>query len=97
MLHSALKYMTVQALSELNSLNTANQYKIHIITKLKRATIAYEPAPERFPGQRGRTRKKGEKVKLMELFERKKEQFQTRELDLYGKLHTIRYHCVDLL
>ena len=90
-------FLSVPALSEVNCLNTANQYKIHIITKLKRSTIAYEPAPERSPGQRGRTRKKGEKVKLMELFEIQKKQFQTRELDLYDKLHTIRYYCADLL
>ena len=90
-------FLSVPALSELNSLNAANPYKIHIITKVKRSTIAYEPAPERIPGQRGRTRKKGEKVKLMELFEEQKEQFQTRELDLYGKSHSIRYYCVDLL
>ena len=90
-------FLSVPALSEVNCLNGANQYKIHIITKLKRSTIAYEPAPKRFPGQRGRTRKKGEKVKLMELFDEQKKQFQTQELDLYGKLHTLRYHCVDLL
>ena len=40
---------------------------------------------------------KGAKVKLVELFDTHKEQFKSQKLDLYGKKHKIRYHCVDLL
>ena len=90
-------YLSVPALLELNQENAAKQYKVDIITRLKKSTIAYEPAPAKLPGQRGRTRKKGEKVKLIELFERQSEQFKSQKLDLYGKTYHTRYLCVDLL
>ena len=90
-------FLSVPALLELRKQNAANQYKVDIITKLKKSAIAYEPAPVRLPGQRGRTRKKGEKVKLMELFETQAEQFKSRKLDLYEKTYRVRYFCVDLL
>ena len=90
-------FLSVPALLELNEQNAANEYKVDIITRLKKSTIAYEPAPARLPGQRGRTRKKGEKVKLIELFKTQAKQFKSQKLDLYEKTETIRYLCVDLL
>ena len=90
-------FLSVPALLELKQQNAANQYKVDIITKLKKSTIAYEPAPVRLPGQRGRNRKKGAKVKLSKLFETQSEQFKSQSLDLYDKKYNIRYLCVDLL
>lgn len=90
-------FLSVPALEELSRQNASNRYKMDIITKLKRSTIAYEPAPQRQPGQRGRTRKKGEKVKLIDLFNTEKEHFKSQKLDLYGKKQCIRYYCIDLL
>lgn len=90
-------FLSVPALVELNRQNAVNQYKVDIVTKMKKSTVAFEPPPERARGQRGRTRKKGEKVKLSELFESKKDCFKSQKLDLYGEEHNIRYLCVDLL
>ena len=90
-------FLSVPALEELSRQNAANQFKMDIITKLKRSAVAYELAPQRLPGQRGRTRKKGEKVKISDLFCSEKEHFKSQKLDLYGKKHVIRYYCIDLL
>ena len=90
-------FLSVPALRELLQLNASNPYKVDIVTKLKKSAIAYEPAPERKPGQRGRTRKKGAKVKLMDLFASHARQFKTQKLDLYGKKQQVRYFCIDLL
>ena len=90
-------FLSVPALLELKQQNAANQYKVDIITKLKKSTIAYEPAPVRLPGQRGRSRKKGAKVKLSELFETLSAQFKSQSLDLYDRKYNLRYLCVDLL
>ena len=90
-------FLSVPALKELSQKNASNQYKMDIITKLKRSAIAYQPAPQRQPGQRGRTRKKGEKVKFSDLFNTEKEYFKSQKLDLYGEKHDIRYYCIDLL
>ena len=90
-------FLSVPALLELKKQNAVNEYKVDIITRLKKSAIAYEPVPERLPGQRGRTRKKGEKVKLIELFKTKSAQFLSQELELYEKKYPVRYLCVDLL
>ena len=90
-------FLSVPALRELNRLNAANIYKIDIVTKLKKSAIAYEQSPARVPGQRGRTRKKGAKVKLMDLFETQAKQFKTQKLDLYHKKQQIRYFYINLL
>ena len=90
-------FLSVPAQLELQQQNAANQYKVDIITRLKRSAIAYQPAPARLPGQRGPARKKGEKVKLMELFQPESEQFKSQKLDLYRKTYDVRYLCMDLL
>ena len=90
-------FLSVPALLELRQQNATNKYKVDIITKLKKSTIAYEPVPTRLPGQRGRNQKKGEKVKLTKLFDTRSEQFESQTLVLYGKTYNVRYLCMDLL
>ena len=70
-------FLSVPALLELKQYNAVNKYKVDIVTRLKKSAIAYEPAPARLPGQRGRTRKKVEKVRLIELFKKQSEAFDT--------------------
>ena len=41
--------------------------------------------------------KKGEAVRLKELFISRKHQFRQVRMELYGKQEQIRYYCVDLL
>ena len=90
-------FLSVPSLIALNQKNAEKQYHIQIITQLKRSTIAYGPVPVRLPYQRGRTRKKGNKIKLMDLFEQREKDFKSQKLNLYGKKCKARYYCIDLL
>jgi len=85
-------FLTAPALLTLNALNAGAQI-LHIVTKAKRNCVAYLlPEPQK---GRGRPRKRGEAVKLFDLFE--SAAFRSAELSLYGKPEQVRYHCVDLL
>lgn len=90
-------FLSTAALSKLNELCTSSsRFSMHIITKAKKSCIAYE-TPDNPANKRGRKCKKGNRVKLQELFESKKDAFETTKITLYGKMETIRYYCVDLL
>ena len=90
-------FLSVPALAELKRQNGQNIRQIDIITKAKRTIIAYELPPERKPGTRGAPRKKGDRVKLMELFDTRKQSFRRKKLRLYGKKERVQYYCIDLL
>ena len=87
-------YLTVPALQMLDSLNQTLGQVLHVIIKAKMNYTAYRQ-PE--PNKRGRPRKRGEQVKLCELFLTAKELFQTADIYLYGKLEHVRYYHIDLL
>ena len=59
------------------------------------STVAYS-LPVQHKG-RGRPRKKGEAIKLKQLFESEKENFTRSKVWLYGKEETVEYLCKDLL
>ena len=66
-----------------------------IVTNAKKNCIAYE-----YPVKKhGRVRppKKGNTVKLNELFEACRGEFKTTELELYGKKESVSYYAVNLL
>ena len=84
---SLLKNMAKQA-SELGR-------KLSIVTRAKMSTVAYN-LPVQHNG-RGRPRKKGEAVKLKQLFDLERENFTQVKVWLYGKEETIEYLCMDLL
>ena len=88
-------FLSVPALSKLKELNESSDTKMHIVTKAKKNCIAYEP-PVKKPG-RGRPPKKGNSVKLAELFETYHDAFKTAELQLYGKKESVSYYAVNLL
>lgn len=71
---------------------------MNIITKAKESCNAYEKPPEKKPGC-GRPPKKGNAVKLKELFFRESASFQetTTTIVLYGKIERVRYYCINLL
>jgi hypothetical protein len=69
--------------------------KLSIVTRAKMSTLAYK-LPVQHKG-RGRPRKKGEAVKLRQLFDSEKENFTQTKVWLYGKEETIEYLCKDLL
>jgi len=69
--------------------------KLSIVTRAKMSTVAYNlPVPHK---GRGRPRKKGEAVKLKQLFDSERENFTQAKVWLYGKEETVEYLCKDLL
>jgi hypothetical protein len=69
--------------------------KLTIVTRAKMSTLAYN-LPVLHKG-RGRPRKKGEAIKLKQLFDSEKENFTQAKVWLYGKEETVEYLCKDLL
>lgn len=55
---------------------------MQIITKAKKSCVAYELTPIK-NAKRGRPSKKGDSVKLQELFARKKDAFKSAEILVY--------------
>lgn len=90
-------FLTVPALRRMHALNAAETgHRLEMITKAKVSCTAYlEPEPRK-PGQKGRSRKKGEAVKLAQLFEDAAE-FSETTVTIYGKNCTVKYRSVDLL
>lgn len=68
---------------------------VHIITRAKSNAVGYEPPPPR-SGRRGAPRKYGDKLKLIEQFELKRECFELISLDIYGQAKTLSFLCLDL-
>jgi hypothetical protein len=88
-------FFTVTVLKELVKQAQTLGYELIVVTRAKMSTIAYEK-PSAQNG-RGRPRKKGEAVKLKNLFESKSEDFTEAKVWLYGEEKTIEYLCMDLL
>lgn len=89
-------FMSVPALKELNRQNAVNKHKVDIITRAKSSVVAYRPLFG-MPQKVGRPRKKGDKIKLSELFETKCSEFSRARMMLYGKRQRILYFSIDLL
>ena len=72
---------------------------IHILTRAKKNVVAYRPAPPREKPKRGRRKKYGQKLHLMELFDSKQHacEFQTAEGRVYDRKEPVRYLTLDLL
>ena len=68
---------------------------LSVVIRAKISTVAYKlPVPHK---GRGRPRKKGEAIKLKQLFDTAKENFIQAQVWLYGKEEAIEYLCMDLL
>jgi hypothetical protein len=85
-------FLSVKALMKLNELN---EHGMEIVTRAKKTCTAYYEK-NKYCG-RGRKPKKGKTVKVMGLFESKKEEFKEKTLTLYGKRENVSYYCIDLL
>ena len=70
---------------------------VHILTRAKKNVVAYLFPPPRKEHQRGPSRKYGEKLRLMELFESRADLFQTAEALVYHNSETIRYFTLNLI
>jgi len=71
-------------------------HNFHYIGAVRRNTVAYHPPPPRKPKQRGRPRKRGDKVRLADLFD-DRSLFDQARLCLYGKVQSVRFYAIDLL
>ena len=89
-------FLTAPALKTLSQLNESGSANVQIITKAKRNCTAFRE-PEGKTGMRGRPRKKGEKVYLLEYFNFERSNFLEADLVLYGKKEHVNYRSVDLL
>ena len=83
-----LKSMTEEAAK-------AGKSFVTLITRAKSNCTAYEK-PGEYSG-RGRRRKKGNSIKLFNLFKERAALFTQTSLILYGKQKTVQYYCVNLL
>jgi hypothetical protein len=69
---------------------------IHVVTKAKSNVVAYEDPPSKTTG-RGRPRKFGSKLRLMDLFESMAEQFEQTTISIYSERKEISFLCLDLI
>jgi len=68
----------------------------HLITAAKSNAVAYEPAPQPQPPQKGRPRQYGKKLKLKRLFDDESE-FTEAPSPVYGEQNvTVRFRTLDL-
>ena len=90
-------FLAVPGLRKLQTLNTSKAgHRLELVTKAKTNCTAYlEPEPRK-SGQRGRTRKKGDVVKLASLF-RNVSEFKETAVMIYGKSCAVKYMSIDLL
>jgi hypothetical protein len=88
-------FLSIPALERLKQHNASGGGSLHLVTKAKANAVAYE-RPVR-THKRGRPPKKGQRVKLIELFEKRAAHFQTAEVLLYGKIETVQFLSLELL
>ena len=66
------------------------------VTRAKSNVKAYYPPPERLPGQRGASKKKGDVVYPFDLFEENADKFKETKIHIYGKKRKVQYLPIDL-
>ena len=69
---------------------------VHIVTRAKSNVVGYQQSASK-TGGRGRPRKYGAKLNLMELFESMAEDFEQTTIELYGQSKTVCFLCRDLI
>lgn len=89
-------FLSVPALNKLAECMESGTALLHLITKAKKSCVAYEHPPAKKAG-RGRPPKKGQSIKLKELFQERSGDFKEITLLLYGKNEAVRYYSINLL
>ena len=77
-------------------LNSNGERLVHLVTRAKNNVVGYEDPPPK-SGTRGRPKKYGKKVKLVNLFESKLNGFQETSIEIYREKKTVLFLCLDLL
>lgn len=90
-------FLSLPFLREIMEWNARCQQKVWIITRAKWNAAAYENAPAKLTGQRGRPRKKGSKVTVSDLFRDRTDEFVSATVTMYDREQDLQYLCVDLL
>lgn len=90
-------FLTVPLLMELKELNKSATYCLDVITRAKANCIAYAKPAKKSGPHRGRPRKKGESIKVMDLFESRKHDFTASTVFMYGKEQKVEYLSLNLL
>lgn len=90
-------FLSLPFLREIMKWNEKCQQKVWIITRAKWNAVAYEKAPVKLDGQRGRPRKKGEKITVSDLFRDRTDEFVSAVVEMYDRKQKLEYLCVDLL
>ena len=90
-------FLSLPFLREIMEWNAKCQQKVWIITRAKWNAAAYENAPAKLDGQRGRPRKKGRKVTVSDLFRDRTDEFVSAIVKMYDREQDLQYLCVDLL
>jgi len=70
---------------------------LHILTRAKKNIVAYRQPPPPRAHQRGRRRLYGQKLKLMNLFDKRPQDFLSATALVYQKQETVRYLVLDLI
>jgi hypothetical protein len=78
------------------ALDESGNRLLHIVTRAKSNVVGFKDPPPKTRG-RGRPRKYGPKLNLMELFETMTECFEDTTIELYGQCKTISFLCLDLI
>lgn len=89
-------FLSAPVLKRLDELD-AGSGKMHIVTKVKESYKAFRDPPAKLPGQRGAPAKRGEAVKLRDVFAKASGMFVKAEIELYGKMEAVSYYFEDLL
>ena len=75
----------------------ASNGRLHILTRAKKNVVAYRQPPPPRAHRRGRRRVYGQKLKLMNLFDKRPEDFLSAKALVYQKQETVRYLVLDLI
>lgn len=89
-------YLGSSLLNTLRALNEKAENKVNVVTRARMNTVGYELPPERPSDMRGRPRKRGEKVRMKDLFSHP-DDFSTAKVNMYGTPMEIRFLVKDLL
>ena len=90
-------FLTVPLLMELKELNKSAAYRLDVITRAKANCIAYAKPEKKPEPHRGRPRKKGKSIKVMDLFESRRHDFIAATVFMYGREQKVEYLSLNLL
>ncbi|MBR2256611.1 MAG: transposase [Blautia sp.] len=92
-------HLTVPAMKALIAHNSSDKRKsfVYVIIKAKRSAVGYHLPMPKEKSKRGPQKKRGDKVRLWELFDSDIDKFKEVKLELYGKERTVSCYTIDLL